>query len=465
MSALLRGHTATVLVAALAAAFGVTLLGLIRILVLATTAAIAGAGIDEAPIMLTILAYVFLAIAIYVAAIVTTNTVATIVAGRVREIALVRLLGAAAARERGRIAREGLAAGAVGAAVGVAASFLLLAAFVLIGEATALLPSGQTYAFVVPDMIIPVVAVVLTTWLAAWIGSRRVLAVTPIEALGAAVPADPAHAAGSRAKAAVAIVLGGGGALLLALGSVVGQMSPLGVLIGIAGGIASFTGLMLGAAFVIPALLALVGRALGHDAATLLGVRNATRHPERSARAAIALVIGVALVTMFVVAGMTANAILYQRMEDRWGTTAPLDPAFGMIMSVLAILVGFSAVIAAVGLVNTLTVGVLQRTREFGLVRALGLSRGQLRRTISVEAVQLALTAILLGFAVGTAYGWAGAQAMFGSFQVFGPVPPVVPWWLVLGVIGVAAVLALVGSLVPARRALRIVPVEALAAE
>jgi len=465
MRTLLRGHAATVLVAALAAGFGVTLLGLIRILVIATEAAIAGAALDQAPLVLVIVAYVFLAIAIYVAAIVTTNTVATIVAGRVREIALVRLLGASAARERARLAKEGLTAGAVGAVIGVAASWALLAAFVLVGEATTLLPPGQTYAFLVPDMVVPIVAVVLTTWLAAWVGSRRVLGVTPIEALGAAVPSDAAHPAGSRARATLAAVLGGGGALLLALGALLGQASPLGVFVGIAGGITSFTGLMIGAPFVIPALLALVGRALGRDAAAVLGVRNALRHPDRSARAAIALVIGVSLVTMFVVAGMTANAIMYQRMEDHWGTTAPLDPAFAMAMGVLGILVGFSAVIAAVGLVNTLTVGVLQRTREFGLVRALGLSRGQLRRTISVEAVQLAVTAILVGFAVGIAYGWAGAEAMFGSFQVFGPVPPVIPWWLVAGIVGVAALLALVGSLVPARRALRIVPVEALAAE
>src|SRR3546814_12325314 len=71
-----------------------------------------------------------------------------------------------------------------------------------------------------------------------------------------------------------------------------------------------------------------------------------------------------------------------------------------------------AAIIAAVGLVNSLTVGVLQRTREFGLVRALGLSRGQLRGTISVEAVQLTLVAVVLGFALGVLYGWVGAVSL-----------------------------------------------------
>jgi len=461
MRALLRGHAATVLVAALAAAFGVALLGAIQILTIALAAAIGPLG--SMAIVLDIMALVFVAITIYVAAIVTTNTVATIVAGRIREIALVRLLGASARSQRIRIAREGLAAGGLGALIGTAAACALLAAFVLIGEASALLRAA-TYAFLVPAMALPVVAVVLTTWLAAWLGSRRVLVVTPVEALGAAVPAEPA-ARSRRGRAAAAWILVGGGALLLALGALVGQSTPFGVLIGIVGGILSFTGVMVGSVLFVPPLLALVGRAFGRGPAATLGVRNALRYPERSARAAIGLVIGVGLVTMFTVAGLTANEITRQRAAVEFGESAGMDGVFAMLLGILAVLVGFSAVIAAVGFVNTLTAGVLQRTREFGLVRALGLAARQLRATISIEAAQLAATAIVSGFLLGVAYGWAGAQALFGAVQVAGLVPPVVPWWLAAALVGAAALLALVGSLVPARRALRIVPVEALAAE
>ena len=463
MRTLLRGHAATVLVAALSAAFGVVLLGTVEVLTLAANANPVVGDLGSAGIMLAILAYVFMAIAIYVAAIVTTNTVATIVAGRIREIALVRLLGASARGERVRVAREGLTAGVVGAAIGTAAAWLLLGALVLWGEGAGLLPSGVTYAFVTPQMAIPVAAVVLTTWLAAWVGSRRVLSVTPVQALGAAVPSAAEGLRRGRRGAAWAIEAVG--VALLLLGAAAGQITPLGVLIGIVGGICSFTGIMIGAPLLIPPVLAVVGRLFGRDPAAVLGTRNTLRHPERSARAAIGLVIGVALVTMFVVAGMTANEIVNRRMAAQWGTTAPLDSTLGTMMSILAFLVGFSGVIAAVGLVNTLTVGVLQRTREFGLVRALGLSRSQLRRTISVEAVQLAVTAVVVGFVLGIVYGWLGAQSMFGSSQIAGLVPPVVPWVLVLGVVVVAGVLALAGSLIPARRAIRLVPVEALAVE
>ncbi|OJX70591.1 MAG: hypothetical protein BGO95_11450 [Micrococcales bacterium 73-13] len=462
---LLRGHAATVLVAALAAAFGVGLLAATEVLLLASAS-----GPFELPqtarVVLEVVALVFTGIAIYVAAIVTTNTVSTIVVGRVREIALVRLLGGTAAGQRRRIAVEGLAAGALGAAIGVVGACLLVEALVLLGVATGTLPA-RDYPFLVPTMVVPVVAVLLSTWLAAWVGSRRVLAVAPIQALGAAVPDDPAALGRRPARTVAAAVLGVLGVLLLLLGVVVGRSSPFGLLVALPGGVLSFTGLMLGSARVIPPLLALVGRLLGRDPAAVLGTRNALRHPERSARAAIALVIGVALVTMFVVAGMTAREIALRAAAASLGErgAAMIDAALAPMMSIIAFLVGYSAVIAAVGLVSTLTVGVLQRTREFGLVRALGLSRAQLRRTISVEAVQLAATSVLLGVALGIGYGWIGAQSLLGAQQSTGLVVPVVPWWLLVALVAVVAVLSLAGSLVPARRAVRIPPVEAIAVE
>jgi len=313
---------------------------------------------------------------------------------------------------------------------------------------------------------VPIVAVILATWLAAWVGSRRVLGVSPVEALGAAVPDGGAHR-GRRGRDALALALGILGVLLLALAVLVGQWTPLGLLIGLPGGALSFTAVMLAAVRIVPPLLAAVGRVLGRDAAALLGSRNALRHPERSTRAAIGLVIGVALVTMFVVAGMTGRRIILERAEAVLGGEGvdAFDQALAPMMSIIAFLVGYSAVIAAVGLVNTLTVGVLQRTREFGMVRALGLSRAQLRRSISVEAVQLAAASVLLGFAIGVGYGWVGAQAAFGATQVAGMVPPEVPWWLVLAVAAVAAVLSIAGSRIPARRALAIPPVAAIAVE
>ena len=461
MTGSLRGHGSTVLVAALAAAFGVGLLGATEVLSSVTPSG--GEG-ETTRVMLTVVALVFTAISIYVAAIVTTNTVATIVAGRVRTIALRRLLGSSARSERSRIAREGLTAGAIGATIGALVALGLVAAFIAIGTANGVLPNAG-YAFVTGTMTISVAAVIASTWLAAWVGSRRVLAVTPIEALGVAVPASATDIPRRRSRGAIAASLGGVGVLLLALAVVVGAMSPLAMLIGLAGGVVTFTALMIGSVLIVPGLLRATGMIFGRSPAATLGARNALRHPERSTRAAIGLVIGVALVTMFVVAGMTAQDIIVAKAEAEWGTAAPLDGTLGAIMAIMSSLVGYSAIIAAVGLVNTLTVGVLQRTREFGLVRALGLSRGQLHATISVEAVQLTLVAVVLGFTLGVLYGWVGAVSLLGSVRPAFVTAPVIPWWLPVGLLVVGAMLSLVGSLAPARRAAAISPVAAIAVE
>lgn len=465
MSGSLRGHGATVLVTALATVFGVGLLGVTEVIAQATSESV---GDDPSVrLMLTIVSFVFTAIAIYVAAVVTTNTVATIVAGRLRTIALVRLLGATAAGERRRLAREGLLAGAAGAAIGMVAAWALVLALVLVGIATGALPD-RAYSFITVTMAVPVGAVVLATWLAAWSGSRRVLAVTPVAALGAAVPEGEQPVRARRGRAVVAAILFALGLALLALGIAVGMVSPAGMLIAVIGGIASFTGVIAGSVFVIPQLLRLAGLLLGRDAAAVLGARNALRHPERSSRSAIALVIGVTLVTMFAVAGETFRHTVLQMVTDRWGDAGlqQFDQTLTTMTMILSFLVGFSAVIAAVGLVNALTVGVLQRTREFGLLRALGFSTGQLRRTIAVEAVQLTATAFVLGTALGIGYGWAGAQSLIGSEAGHGRlIPPVVPWWFLAGVAAVAALLALSGSLLPARHATRVSPVQALAVE
>lgn len=89
---------------------------------------------------------------------------------------------------------------------------------------------------------------------------------------------------------------------------------------------------------------------------------------------------------------------------------------------------GFSALIAAVGMVNNLSLNVLQRTRELGLLRALGFTARQIRRMILIESAQLSGAAVAVGLALGTIYGWAGAQSLIGSIPGSpGIVLPTVP--------------------------------------
>ena len=139
-----------------------------------------------------------------------------------------------------------------------------------------------------------------------------------------------------------------------------------------------------------------------------------------------------------------------------------------LVMWIVVALLAVSVLIALIGVANTLSLSTIERTRENALLRALGLSRGGLRRMIAIEAVLIAGVSALLGVGLGGLYGWAGSQLVLGDItgqlQDAALVPVSVPW-LELGlVVAVAALAGLAASLLPARRAARLSPVAGLAA-
>lgn len=461
-----RGMGASVLVAAISSAFGAVLLSATGFIaaVLRSDPFIGDSGTLAA--VLAIMSVLLIGVAVYVAAIVTANTFATVIAGRTRRIALLRLIGASARSQRAEVARQGLVVGIVGAVLGLVGG--TLASWAGVALAVELLGiDGVEYSVVQPVLVLPALVVALTTWAAAWAGSRRVLTVTPLQALGGSVEASHGAVArrGARNGAAIALFLIGGA--LLAAGIALGLLSPLGVVVAFFGGIFSFTGLALGATLVMPPVLRVIGRSFGSSATARLAAENALRYPERSSRMAIGVVMGVTLVTMFAVALETVKAVLTASSGGEAPTelTALLDTFAGIMMGLVAV----SAVIAAVGLVNLLTIGVVQRRRELGLLRALGVSTGQVRRMVLFEAAHITVAATVTGLVLGIAYGWAGAQSLLGSvpmppsFSAPTLVAPAVPWLPVAIIVIATAVLTLVAAVVPTRLATRVAAVEALA--
>lgn len=462
----LREQAPSILVATLSAAFGTALLQVVAALALTLERNdVTGSSTRTLPLLLNTVAFVFIAIAVYVGAVVTANTFATIIAGRTRTIALLRLIGSSASAQRRSVAREGLLVGLIGAIVGTLLGTALTWALLTIAAARGTIPT-LPYSYLLPQLALPFVGVVLTTWLASWIGSRRVLVVTPMQAIGAAEELSRDETVARRGRNAVAITLFIVGVALLLLGVVVGLVTPLGVLIGLVGGIISFSGLVAGAHLVMPPALRLVGRLFGRSASARLAAENAVRYPERSSRTTIGLVIGVTLVTMFAVAIGGYEQIVQQAQAAQPETYQGVTTELTVTVTVFSVLTGFSALIAAVGMVNNLSLSVLQRTRELGLLRALGFTARQVRQMILVESAQLTAAAVIVGLILGGFYGWAGAQSLLGSINgSAGIVVPVFPG-LVIGIIVVAAaVLTLVASVAPSRRATRIAPVAALAVE
>jgi putative ABC transport system permease protein len=140
---------------------------------------------------------------------------------------------------------------------------------------------------------------------------------------------------------------------------------------------------------------------------------------------------------------------------------AHLTSSVSKLARLLDGLLAISIVIALFGMANTLSLSVLERTRESALLRALGLTRAQLRRTITLEAGLLGLMGAVAGVAFGIGFGWATGRAFLRTNG--GPVS--YPIAQITGFVAIAAVAALLASVVPARRAAGLSVIDGLAAD
>jgi putative ABC transport system permease protein len=138
-----------------------------------------------------------------------------------------------------------------------------------------------------------------------------------------------------------------------------------------------------------------------------------------------------------------------------------INEVLDVLLLIVTGLLGIAVVIALIGVGNTLALSVVERRQENGLLRALGLTRGQLRGLLAWEAVLVAGVAAVLGVVLGTAYGLIGAASVLGAI---GDLVLVVPWLQIGAIVVVATVAGLLASVLPARRAARTSPVAAIAA-
>ncbi|MEU6861612.1 FtsX-like permease family protein [Glycomyces sp. NPDC046736] len=127
----------------------------------------------------------------------------------------------------------------------------------------------------------------------------------------------------------------------------------------------------------------------------------------------------------------------------------------------IQLLLGLAMIVAVIGVVNTLILSVLERTRELGMLRAIGMTRGQTVRMITVESVTIALFGAVLGVTVGLALGWAVQTALAESgVNVFA-----VPTALIAAYLGAAVLVGLVAAIAPAVRASKVDILGAIAYE
>jgi putative ABC transport system permease protein len=268
--------------------------------------------------VLGLLLGVFVVIALFTSAVVIANTFAVTLAQRTRSLALLRTLGATRSQVRSVVLRESLVVGVLGAVAGAVAGHLLVQAALVGAAALGWLNGVAAVPVSVWSVLLPLLAGVAITVLASLAPMRTATRVAPLQALR---PAPPALSRGLGVRGVlglVAVVLGTGALVAGTVLSVRGVAGP-GILAALAGGVLSFTGVMLVLVVLTRPLAALAARAgalLGGLPARIAGA-NVARNPRRSAATIAALLIGTTLMTMMAVGARTAEATLTSELDSR----------------------------------------------------------------------------------------------------------------------------------------------------
>jgi putative ABC transport system permease protein len=135
-----------------------------------------------------------------------------------------------------------------------------------------------------------------------------------------------------------------------------------------------------------------------------------------------------------------------------------MEAQLDQLLAIITVFLGLSLLIAVLGITNTLALSVYERTRELGLLRAVGMTRRQLRRMVRWEAVIIALFGGVLGVAMGVLFGLAAIAAIPETFVDVVSVPVA----KLLQYLVIAAVFGLLAAILPARRAARLNVLEAI---
>jgi len=149
------------------------------------------------------------------------------------------------------------------------------------------------------------------------------------------------------------------------------------------------------------------------------------------------------------------------QVQDQTEFKASIRDQVNQLLYLVYALLGLAVVIAILGVVNTLALSVVERTREIGLLRALGMGRRQLRGTVRLESVSISVYGALLGLLIGVLFGAALQRSLADQgITVLG-----VPWLVIAVVLLASVVVGVLAAVWPARRAARLDVLAAIATE
>src|SRR5215471_10645596 len=149
------------------------------------------------------------------------------------------------------------------------------------------------------------------------------------------------------------------------------------------------------------------------------------------------------------------------QLLDQAGYASSRSATLGNILNLITALLVLAVIVALLGIVSTLALSVSERSRELGLLRAIGMRRGQVGQMIAAESVIIAVIGAVLGTALGLGLGVALAAAFTRSQQL----TVVIPAGKIVIYVAAAALAGLLAAIAPARRAARMNMIAAIAAE
>ncbi|XGU20847.1 ABC transporter permease [Rhodococcus sp. 3Y1] len=147
------------------------------------------------------------------------------------------------------------------------------------------------------------------------------------------------------------------------------------------------------------------------------------------------------------------------QVQDREEFKGTQGQQINTLLAILYGLLALAVVIAILGIINTLALSVVERRREIGMLRAVGMQRGQMRRTIYLESVLIAVYGAAVGVVLGIAFGWAFVSTLADQ----GLDKITIPWGQVVGMLIGSGVVGVLAALWPANRAAKTKPLEAIA--
>ena len=158
---------------------------------------------------------------------------------------------------------------------------------------------------------------------------------------------------------------------------------------------------------------------------------------------------------------LSAQYAVGATVQDQAAYKADQTKTINQLLALIYVLLALAILIALLGIANTLALSIFERTRELGVMRAVGMTRRQLRSTIRWESVIIALQGTVLGLLVGVFFGWALVRAQKSQgFTVFS-----LPYLTLVIVIVLAGLAGVAAAILPSRRAAKLNILQAIVTE